>query len=292
MGEAKRRKAAGGGGGSGANPVEAIRSLLTDLASDRQEYDFQAATLASHAADYANQPDRLRRYAKRVINARIMILLASSRMNTQVLLRTYLLDVETSNPFPLFLASRSQLELLSVVADAGKIIKANAGEHQEDFATRVQTVDEALITATHGTRSPRVKEFMSGVGVSRLRDTNSADLSVLNAKNVLTRLEKLSKSGTYPECMEDYERLCEYVHPNWGMNMLHVVASPISDKFLRFSLKSREPFERALSASAPTMARAAHGTLAAFHDLHPPFGDSEVAYFQRRVGPRPRCQTL
>jgi hypothetical protein len=280
MGEAKRRKAASGGGGSGPNPVETIRSLLTDLASGRQEYDFQAVALASHAVDHANQPDRLRRYAKQVINGRIMILFGSSRMNTQVLLRTYLLGVETSNPFPMLLASRSQLELLSVVADAGRIIKANAGEHQENFATRVQTVDEALITATYGTKSPNIKKLMSGLGVSRLRDTNPADLSVLNAKNVLTRLEKLSKSGTYPECMEDYERLCEYVHPNWGMNMLHVVASPISDKLLRFSLKSREPFERALSASASAMARAAHGTLAAFDDLHPPFGDAEITYFQ------------
>lgn len=120
---------------------------------------------------------------------------------------------------------------------------------------------------------------MSELGISRLREATSADLTVLTAKNVLTRLEKLSKSGAYSECLEDYERLCEYVHPNYGMNTLYVVASPISDKLLRFSLKSREPFERALSASAPIMARAARGTLAAFDDLHPPFGAGKVTHF-------------
>jgi hypothetical protein len=56
------------------------------------------------------------------------------------------------------------------------------------------------------------------------------------------------------------------------MNMLFVVDSPISEKLLRFSLMSGEPFERALAASAPIMARAAHGTIAVFDDLHPPFG--------------------
>jgi hypothetical protein len=280
MGEAKRRKAAGGGG-SGAAPIEAIRSLLTQLASDRQEYDFQPAAGASHAADYAGQLDRLRRYAEQVINGRIMMLLASSRMNTQALLRTFLLGVETINPFRMLLASRSQLELFAVVADTARIIHTNAGGGPEDFPKRVRTVDEALITATYGTKSSKLKDVMSELGTSRLRDTTAADLIVLTAKNVLTRLEKLSKSGTYSECMEDYERLCGYVHPNWGMNMLHVVASPISDKFLRFSLKSREPFERALAASGPIMARAAQGTLAVFCDLQPPFGGGKTTYFDR-----------
>ena len=97
---------------------------------------------------------------------------------------------------------------------------------------------------------------------------------------MLTRLHKLSSTGAYPECKNDYERLCEYVHPNYGMNMLHVVASPLSQKLLRFSLKSLEPFNRALSASAPIMARAARGTLGLMEGIQPPFGSGKVSYFR------------
>ena len=120
MGEAKRRKAATE---SRDNSLRAIRSLLEKLTSGRQEYDFQPPALASHAANYANQPARLRRYAEQVINGRIMILLASSTVNTQVLLRTYLLGVDTKNPFPMLFAGRCQLELFALVADTTLIIK-------------------------------------------------------------------------------------------------------------------------------------------------------------------------
>jgi hypothetical protein len=249
-----------------------IRSLFEELAAGRQEYDFQEAAWASHAEHFATQPDRLRDYAKQVISARMVTLLVSSRINTQALLSTYLLGVAATNPFPMLLAARSQLELFSVVADVTTVIRENAGEHTANFAARVRRVDEALITATYGTKHPLVKEAMMKLGVSRLRSPTSTDLAVLTAKNVLTRLDKLSKSGTYPGCKYDYERLCEYVHPNIGMNTLYVVASPLSDELLRFSLKSPEPFERALSASAPIMARAARGTVAAMDTIQPPFG--------------------
>jgi hypothetical protein len=162
--------------------------------------------------------------------------------------------------------------LFSVVADAVKTITEQAGEHPEHFPERVRAVDEALINATFGTRSGVVKQMMTLIGVSRLREASEADYSVLKSKNVQTRLERLSKSGIYPECLHDYERLCEYVHPNYGMNMLHVVASPMHPKLLRFSLTSDEPFRRALTASVNVMLRAAHGTLAAMEHVQPPFG--------------------
>ena len=88
-----------------------------------------------------------------------MIFLVSSRMNTQVLLQSYLLGVEAKNPFSLLLAARSQLELFFVVADTTNIIRANEGEHSDQFAKRVKAVDEALISATFGTRSSIVKEM-------------------------------------------------------------------------------------------------------------------------------------
>ncbi len=254
------------------NHLKDIKSLFAELASSRQEYDFMPPAWVSHVEQYADQPDRLRDYARQVVSARILIFCALSRMNTQSLLGTYLVGVDTANPFPMLLAARSQLEVLSIVADTTRTIRENSGEQPENFVSRVRVVDEALINATFGTRSSLVKELMSKIKLSRLRSVTPHDYDVLKSKNVLTRLERLSKSGVYPECSKDYERLCDYVHPNYGMNMLHVVASPIDAKLLRLSLKSQEPFERALSASANVMARAARGMIAAIDEIQPPFG--------------------
>jgi hypothetical protein len=159
-----------------------------------------------------------------------------------------------------------------------RIIDENAGEQQENFAERVRKVDQALINATFGTRSSVLKGLLSEADLSRLRATVSDDMNILSAKNVLTRLDKLSKSALYPECKLDYERLCEYVHPNWGMNMLMLVPSPLDARLLRFSLKSDEPHERALSACVSVMRRAAAGTLAAFENLQPPFGAGKESH--------------
>lgn len=260
------------------NDVDTIQDLFKKLESGRQEYDFQPAALVSHVEDYSDKPDRLRHYGRQVINARIMTLLASTRMTTQALLQTFLLGAAAKAPFAMLLPSRAQLELFSVVADVARIIKENSGEQEDQFAERVGKVDKTLINATFGTRSTVLKGLMSEVELSRLRTTVSDDLDILAAKNVLTRLDKLSKCGVYPECKSDYERLCEYVHPNWGMNMLMLVPSPLDERLMRFSLKSDEPYTRALSACAAVMGRAAAGTLAAFDNLRPPFGAGKVSY--------------
>jgi len=258
--------------------IEAIRALFSELVAGRQDYDFKPPALVSHARDHEKQPNRLRRYARQVIGARIMIFRSSTRTTTQALVQTYLLGVESKIPFPLLLAARSQLELYSVVADTIRIIKENAGEQEHTFVERVATVDHTLINATFGTRSTLLKESMKGAKLSRLRPTQEQDIEALNSKNILTRLGRLSETGAYPKCKADYERLCEFVHPNWGMNMLHMVPSPINPSFLRFSLTSGEPFIRALSVSASAMERAALGTVSAFDTLQAPFGMGEMTY--------------
>jgi hypothetical protein len=259
--------------------VVALRTLLSELETGPQEYDFQPPALVSHVEAYKNDIPRLRKYATQVIGARIMLLLASTRLTTQALLQTFFLGVDNKNPFPMLLAARSQLELLSVVADTLRTIRDNSGGHEKGFASRVRLVDNALITATFGTRSSLLKGFLPKVAPTPLRTIlTPTDIDVLGARNVLTRLEKLAKSGSYPDCMQDYERLCEYVHPNWGMNMLHLVPSPLGTRFSRLSLVSPDPFERAMLASVAAMHRSATATSTAFHDLPPPFGAGEVTY--------------
>lgn len=258
--------------------IDAIRNLFRKLASGRQEYDFQPAALVSHVDDYVDNSERLRRYARQIISGRIMILLASTRMTTQALLQTFLLGADAKAPFAMLLPSRAQLELFSVVADVVRVIKENSGEHEENLTERIRRVDQALINATFGTRSSVLKGLLSEADLSRLRSTLLEDMDVLSAKNVLTRLEKLRKSGAYPECKEDYERLCEFVHPNWGMNMLMMIPCPHDQRLLRFSLRSDDPFTRAVSTCAAVMHRAASGTLSAFDGLQPPFGMGEATY--------------
>ena len=65
------------------NEIDTIRGLFNKLVSGRQDYDFQPAAIVSHAGDYVDQPDRIRNYGRQVICARIMTLLASTRMTTQ-----------------------------------------------------------------------------------------------------------------------------------------------------------------------------------------------------------------
>jgi hypothetical protein len=176
------------------------------------------------------------------------------------------------NPFPMLLSARSQLELLSIVAEAARIIKDNAGVHTDRFPERVRIIDKTLIKATYGTRSTQLKELFRGLPPSTLRSTSDADHDLLTSKNVLSRIDKLCKMIPSRNWKEDYERFCEYVHPNLGMNMLRVVTSPLDKRLLRFSLTSREPLDRALDASSEVMAQAARETLRAMATVQPPFG--------------------
>jgi hypothetical protein len=115
-----------------------------------------------------------------------------------------------------------------------RVIKDNAGKQEEKFAERVRKVDQALINATFGTHSSVLKGLLSEAELSRPRSAVSQDMDIFSATNVLTGLDKLSKNGAYPECKQDHERLCEYVHSNWGMNMLMLVPSPLDARLLRF----------------------------------------------------------
>lgn len=258
------------------DPLIAVKDLYQQLCADPQEFDFMPPVLVSHAKAYAGEPERLRRYAKQVISARIMILLSSSRMTTQSLLEIYQFGLEKKRPFPLLLVARAQMELYAVVADTIRIIRENSGEHSERFVERVHSVDSALITASFGTRSGVIKDILGAQSLSRVRPMSASDEEALNSKNVLTRLQKLAKLGVYKDCLEDYERLCEFVHPNWGMNMMHLVPSPLDPRLLRFSRSSEDPFSRAVSASADALLRSARGTVDAFNDLVAPFGTGQA----------------
>jgi hypothetical protein len=72
-----------------ASALQKIKLMFFELASDVQEYDFSVPAEVSHVEQYATQTKRLRKYAKQVIGARIMILVAFRRMNTQLLAKLH-----------------------------------------------------------------------------------------------------------------------------------------------------------------------------------------------------------
>jgi hypothetical protein len=253
--------------------VISLRALLSKLRKGRQDYDFMPPTPVSHVSVHAHDLQRLRKYAAEVIPARTLILLASTQFSTQHLVQTFLLGVDNNNPFPMLLAARSQMELFASVADACHVIRENAGQHEDRFQERVQAVDNALINVLSGTRSAPLKEALKASHVSKARPVDDKDLEVLSAKNILTRLGHLEKRGEFANCREVYERLCEFVHPNWGMNYLYLEVSPRDrDRFNRLSAASGSAFKRAFNVSIEPMVVAAKKTASAFDDLPTPFG--------------------
>ena len=93
---------------------------------------------------------------------------------------------------------------------------------------------------------------------------------------MLGRIDRLVKSGVFPECRELYDRLCEYLHPNVGQNLILCVPSKLGENFWRIERTGNQAIQYALTASAFAMAQSAEGSLRAFDELTPPFGDGPM----------------
>jgi hypothetical protein len=235
--------------------LAAIRDLGTRLKSSREEYEFKMPALVSHAQDYASDRPRLKRYAGQVIGARAMQFYGTNLMKTHFFIEMYLNGIEQRNPYSVLMAARSQIEVAAVVWDIVRIFKENAGDHEDRYLERVIRIDTELITATYGTRSDKVKELLPTMKLSRLRNTTINDMKTFEARNILTRVERLSKSERYEECREDYERLCEYLHPNLGQNLILLVNAEKSG-YAKLTRIDPMVMSLALSASASAMNRA------------------------------------
>jgi hypothetical protein len=257
-----------------AAQLHRIRTLHTELAQSRTEYDLQAPALVSHADTYASDLPRLRRYATTTVNARIMQLLAVTFMKTYHFLDAYLYGIDKRNPFAALGAARSQLEIYAVTWDTVEAVRRNSGGHTAGFAERVKAVDEALISATYGTRSPLLKDLMrQSPGISKVRPVNDEDVALIDARNVLGRIDRLAKSNVFPDSRDLYDRLCEYLHPNVGQNLILCTPSGLGENFWRLERSGDLAIQYALTASAFGMAQSAEGSVRLFDGLTPPFGN-------------------
>jgi hypothetical protein len=100
-----------------------LEALLARYENERQEYEFMQPSLASHVDDYASDEKRLGRYARDVICARMMQLMAAATMKTQHFLAVYISGYWSGNPFALFMAARTSLKAFAVVWDTMQTVK-------------------------------------------------------------------------------------------------------------------------------------------------------------------------
>lgn len=261
--------------------IAALRSVLQTLAA-RDESPFLVPALISHAVEAASQgPERLRNYAVGAVNARIFLLSLSIAYRTRYFVELYLTSYESKNPFGMLFAARAQVELYAVAADVARVIEENATGDEAHMAERVSTVDRALITATLGTRSEAVKNAVRADGGSAVRSPSEEDIQAIDAVNVVSRIKRADQQSEYEGLTGDYERLCEYLHPNVGQTILLMVEA--SANTAKFSTLAEEPMMRALDVSLNPMRRAAElSTRLAFSPVFP-FGPPQIDYSQGRA---------
>jgi hypothetical protein len=208
----------------------------------------------------------------------MMQLMSVTFMKTHHFIDCYLHGVDQHNPFASLLAARCQMEVFAVTWDVKGVLESNRGPASSDLVDRVKAVDEALIGATYGTRSKVVKDFLRTVpGVSPLREVREADLGVLEARNVLTRIDRVDRSGVFQGFRDTYERLCEYLHPNIGQNIILHVPSGRGAGWVRLERSGATADSRAQRASALAMAESAERTIGVLEgEFVPPFGFGPV----------------
>jgi hypothetical protein len=255
---------------------EAITELQKRLQSGSllKDYEFQPPVMVSHAKDHATDRDRLQRYASNVIGARIQQVRISFIMKTWFFIKLYLDSLENDNPFALPFAARAQIETFALVKDTLFIVSRHKGSHAKDFVTRVVLVDEALVKAMYGTRSEQIKDLLEQLGPSKLRAMSAEDRETMQARQIMARIERVRKISEYKDILTDYERICEYVHPNYAQNNLLLVPSKTDRRLIRLSCTDPLALRNALAATIRPMALSANGTVDAFEKLDDPFPGS------------------
>ena len=173
--------------------IASIRRTHKQIDALPSNYDFQLPTLVSHVGDYGSNPLRLKRYAVRTIGARIMQFTHITLYKTHYFLEMFLSGYSNKNMYSMLFSARALIETYAVTRDVYTIISKNAGDHEVNYVERVKTIDEALINATYGTRLELVRELFPNLEPSKLRDVNENDISLIQAINILTRINRAAK---------------------------------------------------------------------------------------------------
>ena len=242
-----------------------------------EDYDFPMPVMVFYAAEYANDEQKLRNYAQQVIAARLMHFTFVTSYKVNHFLRMYLDGFSSNNFYSILFAARSMVEIFAVVFDLFDHIKQNRGDHPDRYFDRVISIDKALINATSGNRLDLVKEVIASATPSKLREFSEDDMLTIQAKNIMTRIDRSSKKSSYTECRRDYDRLSEYIHPNIGQNAVLCWPSPKNEKWVRISRSSEYSVASAFRASILPTQKAAEAIMREVTSMEFPFGTPVVA---------------
>ncbi|WP_271043202.1 hypothetical protein [Pseudomonas sp. VB3] len=242
-----------------------------------EDYDFPMPVMVSHAAEYASDEQKLRNYAQQVIAARLMHFTFVTSYKVNHFLRMYLDGFSSKNFYSMLFAARSMVEIFAVVFDLFDHMKQNRGDHPDRYFDRVISIDKALINATSGNRLDLVKDVIASATPSKLREFSEDDMLTIQAKNIMTRIDRSSKKSSYTECRRDYDRLSEYIHPNIGQNSVLCWPSPKNEKWVRISRSSEYSVASAFRASILPTQKAAEAIMREVTSMEFPFGTPVVA---------------
>jgi len=256
-----------------ANPaakLETIRKVRDYV--DRQRIDVitDIPALISNVPAMSGDGDRLKRYGRGVIWARILQYKTFTLFKLFHLADAYLAGLGAGNPFVMLLTARAAVEVLAATYDVHSRIEIDSADPHRAFAERVQRVDEVLIGATFGSRYAQFKDDLRGAGLSKSRTADAHDFEVLQAKNVLTLIDNLTRAGAYPGARDAYYHLCEYVHTNIGQNMIFL-RPPEGEGQAIISRKSERLVERASTITLEPMAISCDAIAQLCRAFKPPF---------------------
>lgn len=218
---------------------------------------------------------RLADYAKSVIPQRLIHLTVFAMNKTFHFVNGYLRGIESGNPYVLYSMTRAQIELLAAVYKVASTIRSVASRPLD--ATTVAEVDRALVGFLYGNRL-QIFEGLREKGhvPSDLPRTADEDWT---ATNIVTLVQRLARDPEFADVKQDYERLCEFLHPNLFSNAVLIEQVPtVSGLSIRIYRSDQMVTSRAVKHTLEMMAAWTDATITLVNSIDWPFGIGSVVY--------------
>ena len=186
----------------------------------------------------------------------------------------YLAGMKTGNPFALFGMTRCQIELLAAAYAPVSVIRSLVSSAPDESS--VSQVDRALVRFLYGNRADL---FVSFAEIDR--DSSSIPPTAekdWTAVNILTLIDKAAKNPEFETLRIDYDRLCEYLHPNL-LSSFCLTEPFLRDghTWIRIHRRDEIVTSRAVRTTLGVMAEWTDATIALVNSVDWPFGVGPLA---------------
>jgi hypothetical protein len=215
-------------------------------------------------------PDELRDFAESVIPVRTMWAVALTLNKTFHFVDGYLGAMSTGNPYVLFAMTRAQVELLAAVYRVAETIEAAAVRSSDPSS--VESVDRSLVGFLYGNRRQLFENLSEAGYVPPDVPTTARD--DFEAKNVITLVQRSQRDPRFDGVLTDYERLCEFLHPNAFGNMALMELLP--DHGVRIHRSGERVMTVAVRNTLSAMTKWTDATISLVNSIKFPFGRPNV----------------